>query len=608
MKFLPLIWAWLWRRPSRTLLAVLAATCAFTLYGLAVGVVAGVQRMAAAQHIAMGSGLATGAAGLCAVGFGLILFLTANAMAQAVRLRIGEFGVMKAIGYSHRLIILLVAVEAALPWVAGAALGLALARPLLPRLIALLPFPPGFPDSPYTAAMLAGAALLAILLGAASAVVPALRITRIDVAAALSGGLRVTAARGETAAPSAERFVSAAPASGALVWRRVPKADPHLLRQTAMMTRIGLGTLGQRWKGAVAVVIALMVVTLVMNPLLIMIDSFRGMMAAQGNSMNVMITQPGRMTWRDGRIPADWVNVIRQLPGIARAADGTPIAEARYHLNACAHPERAPGQRDCIGIDGLEASGAALHAPLPLLAGRLNRPGTHEIIMAANIAAQRGARVGTRLRLQGQEWIIAGIFDLKTFWIQGTSFGDAAVIRAAGGGGYDSFVVARLASPADLEKIRTAVQARYRLNVDREDEFFNNFASGATGGWMIVCYIVGILFGVGAGAGIFHLMLVTVEARTMEMGVLRALGFSEVAVAASVVLEAMLLATAGALLGMAVLWLWLDGAIYRSSMLLAVQWGRVALAVGWSLGIALAGALSPALGAVRMQVAEALRP
>jgi putative ABC transport system permease protein len=102
-------------------------------------------------------------------------------------------------------------------------------------------------------------------------------------------------------------------------------------------------------------------------------------------------------------------------------------------------------------------------------------------------------------------------------------------------------------------------------------------------------------------------MLVTVEAREGEMAVLRAIGFSEAAVAASVVLEAMLLATAGALLGMYILFLWLNGAPYQGSLILTVQWGRVALAVGWSLGIALAGALSPALAAVRKQVGEALR-
>src|SRR5262249_31983020 len=149
------------------------------------------------------------------------------------------------------------------------------------------------------------------LLGAASAALPALRIVRLEVAAALGGGLATPGLRGETAVPAGVRFVSATNAAGApapdiKIWLRVPKADPHLLRQIAVVTRMGLATLGQRWKGALSVVVALTVVTLVMNPLLILMDSFRSMMAVQGSPMRVMITQPDVRLWRLSRLPTAW--------------------------------------------------------------------------------------------------------------------------------------------------------------------------------------------------------------------------------------------------------------------------------------------------------------
>lgn len=611
-KFLPLVWAWLWRRPSRTLLAVLATACAFTLYGLALGAVAGIQRMAAIQHVETGPGLALGAAALCAIGFGLILFLTANAMAQAVRLRMVEFGVLKALGFSHRLIILLVAAEAILPCLAGAALGLAVAQPLLPRVIAALPFPPGFPAMSYSPAILAGAVVLAVLLGGASAALPVLRIIRLDVAAALAGGLGSGAAPTRTmAAPTTERTTAAAVTGAGQIWRQIPKTDPHLLCQVVVMTRIGLGTLRHRIKGALAVVTALGLITVVMNPLLILIDSFKAMMALQGSPVRVMVTQPEVHMWRDSLIPIAWTDIIKQAPGIARAADGTPLAEARAYLEGCEHPERKAGDRGiCVQLYGLEKPGLFLPPKGALVAGRTYRPGTHEIIMAGNAAAQEGARPGTRFRIGKQEWLVTGISESKSFWVQGTAYGVAAQVRAATAHpDHAAFVVAQLNSPADLETFRAALRAHpeMKLDVAREDDFYNGPASRQTRGWIIVVYIVGSLISVGAGAGIFHLMQVTVEARAMEMAVLRAIGFSASAVAASVVLEAMLLAAGGALLGMLILWLWLDGTIYRSGLPVAVAWGRLLLAIGWSLGVALVGALSPALAAVRPEVAEALR-
>src|SRR6185312_14108194 len=113
LKFAPLLRAWLWRRPGRTLLGLIAIAIAFTLYGLALGEAEGFRRAAAARHVNIGQGFLLGAMAVSAVGFGLILFLTANATAQGVRLRLGEFAVLKAIGFSHRLILALVMTEAA---------------------------------------------------------------------------------------------------------------------------------------------------------------------------------------------------------------------------------------------------------------------------------------------------------------------------------------------------------------------------------------------------------------------------------------------------------------------------------------------------------------
>ena len=72
LKFAPLLWAWLWRRPGRTLLAFIAVMLAFTLYGLALGEAEGFARAAAARHADIGQGFLLGAMAVSAIGFGLI--------------------------------------------------------------------------------------------------------------------------------------------------------------------------------------------------------------------------------------------------------------------------------------------------------------------------------------------------------------------------------------------------------------------------------------------------------------------------------------------------------------------------------------------------------
>src|ERR1700722_10867631 len=50
MKYLPLVWAGLWRRPARTLLTGMSVVVAFLLFGLLQGVNAGFNRAIANAH------------------------------------------------------------------------------------------------------------------------------------------------------------------------------------------------------------------------------------------------------------------------------------------------------------------------------------------------------------------------------------------------------------------------------------------------------------------------------------------------------------------------------------------------------------------------------
>jgi putative ABC transport system permease protein len=124
---------------------------------------------------------------IAAAGLFMILFLTGNSIAQSVRERIPEFAVLKTMGFSDAGVMALVFAEAAMPCLIGAAIGMALATwvgSIFPRLL-----PPGasFPP-PYMSSLVYVIALLAaILVALVSAVIPATRIARLDVATALSG-------------------------------------------------------------------------------------------------------------------------------------------------------------------------------------------------------------------------------------------------------------------------------------------------------------------------------------------------------------------------------------------------------------------------------------
>jgi putative ABC transport system permease protein len=115
--------------------------------------------------------------------FFTILLVTGNTMAQAVRERIGELGVLKAIGFTNGQVVSLVLAESCLLSVLGGVLGLGLAYLIVPALAkvlaGLLPlFYLPIPD------LFIGLGI-SVVLGFATGIFPALQAMRLRVADAL---------------------------------------------------------------------------------------------------------------------------------------------------------------------------------------------------------------------------------------------------------------------------------------------------------------------------------------------------------------------------------------------------------------------------------------
>jgi putative ABC transport system permease protein len=114
--------------------------------------------------------------------FFTILLVTGNTMAQAVRERTGELGVLKAIGFSNGQVVAFVLAESCLLTVLGGTLGLGLAWLMISRgdpthgLLPLFSFP--------TRDLLIGLGI-SVALGLVTGIVPALQAMRLRVAEAL---------------------------------------------------------------------------------------------------------------------------------------------------------------------------------------------------------------------------------------------------------------------------------------------------------------------------------------------------------------------------------------------------------------------------------------
>src|SRR3954452_12411012 len=132
MKYLPLVWAGLRRRPAHPILTAIAMAFAACLAGLTVGM---------ARLLPPSGDLDLAVRAIAGIGFLLILFLTIHAVAQALRERGWEFALLRVLGFSRRLVLGLFFLEAASACLTGVMIGIALAQFLF-FLVCHLIFPP----------------------------------------------------------------------------------------------------------------------------------------------------------------------------------------------------------------------------------------------------------------------------------------------------------------------------------------------------------------------------------------------------------------------------------------------------------------------------------
>jgi putative ABC transport system permease protein len=113
----------------------------------------------------------------------VLLLLTATTLAQSSDERLGEFAVLKTLGFSNDAVFAFIILEALVQCALGAALGLLAATFIAPLMQGKLPGPPVFFRVPMEVYELG--AVAAIVVAMLAAAVPALRARRLQIVEAL---------------------------------------------------------------------------------------------------------------------------------------------------------------------------------------------------------------------------------------------------------------------------------------------------------------------------------------------------------------------------------------------------------------------------------------
>lgn len=392
----------------------------------------------------------------------------------------------------------------------------------------------------------------------------------------------------------------------------------NALRQILSVTWLNLRTVPQRLASSVVGIIGIAGVVLVLVAVLSIAEGFTMVMRNAGSPNRAVIMRSGADSEMTSTLMGPEVDVIKQAPGLRR--NGQTVDATAELFVIIDLPKKSTGTGANVPLRGIEPTALTVRNDATIVEGRMLQFGTNEVVVG--LAASRqfaGLTVGSDIRSGQTVWKVVGVFEDDGSVAETEIWCDSKVLQGAyrRGNSYQS-LLATLDTPESFDTLKNWLTSnpQVTVNVRRESDYYASQAQTLSTLIRTIGFSIAALMAIGAIFGAILTMYTAVATRSREIATLRALGFNSIAVLVSVIIESIVLAAIGGVIGGAVAYLSFEG--YQTSTMNFQTFSQVAfafrvtpglLAMGliWSLSMGLIGGLPPAIRASRLPIAQALR-
>jgi putative ABC transport system permease protein len=313
------------------------------------------------------------------------------------------------------------------------------------------------------------------------------------------------------------------------------------------------------------------------------------------------------------------VDTILGAPGVKRDESGKPIGVGEIIVVGAMEKLGANGLAN-VQIRGITSNVFEFRPDAHIIDGRAPKPGSDEVLVGERLRGRfRGTDLGESFDLRKNRPVtVVGVFADNGSSYESEVWVDIDTLRAGyGRQGMVSSVRVKLESPEAFDVFKTAMEGnkQYGYMALREPAYLEKQSQGTSIFIGALGTLISVFFAIGAMIGATITMYAAVANRQREIGTLRALGFSRRSVLSSFLLEAILLALLGGLVGAAAS---LAMGFVRFSMMNFTSWseivfsfdptaGVIAKALAFAGVMGVLGGFFPALRAARVSPIQAMR-
>ena len=389
------------------------------------------------------------------------------------------------------------------------------------------------------------------------------------------------------------------------------------IRQVLLVTNMNLRSVLERSGSSLVIIVGIAGSVAVMVSLLAMAEGLSSTISSTGEKDRVIILRDGSSSELSSGVAMTELDTVSSSPGI-KSIDGEPMIAAELFAIIDLKKKGAESTSN-LPIRGVQPASFRIRPEVDIIEGRNFTSGTAEIIVGKGANNQyEGLEIGDQIKVRDSFATVVGIFSSNGDVHESEIWADLATAQGLfRRGASASSMILKLDSPDSFNEVGLFVESypNLELKVQSESDFYENQSSGAD---LIKVFgqVVGYIMAIGAVFAALNTIYSAVSTRLVEIGTLRALGFKGTTVLLALLIEALLLATIGGLLGGAIAYILFNG--YTVSTLAGASFSQTAFAFAVTgeiiqQGLTLAllvgfiGGVFPAWNAARRDITEALR-
>jgi putative ABC transport system permease protein len=390
------------------------------------------------------------------------------------------------------------------------------------------------------------------------------------------------------------------------------------IAQITLITLMNLRNLPQRMGTSSVAVFGVACVVGVFIGVLSMASGFQRTMVNAGSDDVLMLLRAGATTEMNSGLGYDQTQLIANLPGIAKQ-DGQPLSSPELFVIVDV-PMRNKDANANAPLRGVEPMAFSVRKQFNIIEGRNFEPGKNELIVGRGAQTQfANLSVGSVVKFGQTEWNVVGVFESGGGLAESEIWCDAKILQNAYRRGNSYQIVrVKLEDKNGFAAFKEAIAADPKLNLDvkRETDYLAEQSEPLSKFIKMIGYPLAMLMALGAIFGAVNTMYTSVSNRTREIATLRALGFGATPVAISTLVESLVLAVTGGIIGSVIVYFVFNG--YTVSTLNFASFSQVVFdfavtpdllvqGVMFATVIGFIGGFFPAIRAARLPVAAALR-